>query len=174
MAVAVKLDQGTTQEKGKFNISAEKYWCETLRPMLDEMSDGMTDVELSRTARKMINAVDTKIANKNGTQDILDEIMPTLSVLSADTYFIVGPLKRASEAEKEKVRTLKDKLNDFRIILKMDEKPAEQKENDIKERLNYKPSNEDEIGSNKDFLEHNMAKLNEPSPRPRIPNTDDI
>ena len=174
MAVAVKLDQGTTQERGKFNISAEKYWYETLRPMLDEMSDGMTDVELSRTARKMINAVDTKIANKNGTQDILDEIMPTLSVLSADTYFIVGPLKRASEAEKEKVRTLKDKLNDFRIILKMDEKPAEQKENDIKERLNYKPSNEDEIGSNKDFLEHNMAKLNEPSPRPRIPNTDDI
>ena len=170
MAIAVRPEEAT-KKSSPLDINANEYYFKNLRPYMEDLLiRSKTDGELTRSITKIINTVDSKII-VNDFDAIEEDLIPTLKVLTDESYFVNGPLRRATEEEKNMVRTLRDKLNDFRLILKAEERvPKEEKPK--RERLNYDASIDGGKGGNLDYQEHNMSKLNEPIPNKTIPNLD--
>lgn len=168
MAIAVKPED-VNQKSSPLDINANEYYFKNLRPYMEDMLfHCKTDGELIRSITKIINTTDSKII-VNDFDAVAEDIVPTLRVLKDDSYFVSGPLRKATEEEKQTVRKFKEKLNDFMLILKAEERIP--KEESVKrERLNYDASIDGGIGGNADYQEHNMSKLNEPHPKKEIPN----
>lgn len=166
MAIA---QQATANNDSPWNISAEDYYFNTMRPYLDEMfMKCRTDEELGRTIQKVMNQGDTACVRKD--YEHLAEAFDTIEVAITDKNYFNGVMKKAPEAEKDLVRGLTEKITNLRTIIKC-EQPGEAAPEQKKERIGYRPgTSSSPIGENEDFGSHNMASLNKPEPKTRIPN----
>lgn len=155
--------------KGLLDISASDFYFDKVRPHMQEMLlKCKTDKELIRTIEKVVNAADSFCIQ--GNYPMVADSFDVLEVAIKDKSYFVGVMSKAPEAEKEMVRELIAKISDLRMIIKC-EPPYVPKERQIKDRLNYEPAKGNSpVGENKDYDIHNMQKLNEPNPKPRIPN----
>ena len=147
------------------DIGAQKFYFEKLRPyMQDMLLTCRTDGELIRTLEKVINASDSFCQAENYTE-LADTYTVLLKGITDKTYFVTGPIRKATEEEKNKVRELITKVNDLLLILRY-EKPAVAKEKSVKERIGYNSPN----GENEDYAKRNIKTLTEANPKDRIPN----
>lgn len=156
-------------EKSMLSVSPQSYYFNTMRPYLGEVyMKCRTDEELCRTVDKVINASDSACAGNDLGQ--LDDAYDILEKVIRDPHYFEGPMRKGTEDEKEMVRGLMAKIDDLRLIIKSEkvepsENPAE------RERYGYHKADESSpIGENEDFGTRNMKTLNEPHPKPRIPN----
>lgn len=150
--------------RGILDINTETYYFDTLRPYMQEMMRTCkTDGELYRTLDKVMNAVDSLCARGQFKQ--IPYELQVLNTAINDRNYFNGPMKRASEAEKEMVRGLTSKLSDFLMIIKC-EPEDKVVEKEVKERLDYYSPN----GENMTYATHNMKELSKPVSRMRIPN----
>lgn len=177
MSVAIHPDTALEQQaqtKAPLEIGASDYWFQTLRPYMENMlMTCRTDEELIRTIEKDINTIDSVIVREEypriiGEKNDPGVLVPLMNVLSSPQYYTTGPLRHSTEKEKEVVRGLIEKVNDFALILQF-EKVPEKQESKTRERLGYSPTG-DGNGFNSDHAVRNMASLNKPNPRQRIPN----
>lgn len=158
--------QKVLDNNSPFDINTEDYYFTKMRPHLKKMLDKCkTDGELIRTIDKVINASDTLCMAKKHNE--LSEAYYVLYAAITDKNYFNGVMSKAPEQEKELVRDLIEKIDNFQVIIKFENKPNEKKEY-IKDRLNY--SNSDSLKENLDFGTHNMKVLNTPKPKSRIPN----
>lgn len=155
-------------EKSKddvLQIGAHKFYFEKLRPyMQDMLLTCKTDGELIRTLEKVVNASDS-FCQAEDWVNLADTYTVLLRGITDRAYFSTGPIRKAPEEEKNKVRELITKVNDLLLILKY-EKPTEAKPKAVRERIGYISPN----GENMDFAKRNMKTLNEAKPKERIPN----
>lgn len=155
--------------RGVLEINTDDYYFKILRPFMQEtMVVCKTDPELYRTIDKVINEVDGLCVNQDyaGIIDAFDVLNRAIT----DANYFNGAMKRASEAEKQQVRELIEKISDFFMIVKC-EQPVDKPEKKSRDRLDYKKSSENSPnGENMGYINHNMKKLNEPNPKQRIPN----
>lgn len=168
----LQQQQNDAPKSGLLQISAKKYYEDTLRPACEKaMIECKTDPEIERSLRKIENSLDSMLARNQYTES-LDVTLPFFKVITTDNYYTNGSIKKASETEKEQVKGLVKIFNDFRLILKVDEEDKPEAPADkIKDRVGYIASNDGNSGHNLD-LEHNMANLNKPSGNnKRLPNT---
>lgn len=157
------------ENKGYLDISASDFYFDKVRPLMQDMLlKCKTDGELVRTLEKVINASDSFCMKKDYTS--VADSFDILEVAITDKNYFNGVMKKAPEAEKEMVRELISKISDLRMIIKCE--PAYVPEDEkIRDRLNYEPPKlYSPIGENMDYCVHNMKTLNEPNPKPRIPN----
>lgn len=168
----INKPQVPVQGSSILNVSAVKYYQDTLRPACEKaMVECKTDPELERSLRKIENSLDSQLSRQQYTE-ALDVTLPLFKVITSDSYYITGGLKRASEAEKEKVRELVKLFNDFRLILKVDaDNKKEEPAAEPRKRVGYEESNDSRPGHNTD-LEHNMENLNKGEGKKRLPNTE--
>jgi len=166
MALTEELNrQYQQQQNGLLNITAQEYYFKTLRPALVEFNKTYhTDRELNRTIVEVINHADSAAANKDYI-NLSESYINLLSGVQAKSYMISGPLRYGSDEEKKAVTELIAKFNDLSMILKY-EKPEEKKKPEIRERLNYQPSNDGVGGYNLDDLSNRGPREN----KERIPN----
>lgn len=151
------------QRKGYLDINAYDFYFNKMRPFLEDvLMKCRTDEELTRTIYKVMNASDSFCQRKQ--YDLLAESFDVLEVAITDKNYFNGVMKKAPESEKEMVRELIGKIADLRMIIKCEPK-QEPEEKATKDRIGYSP-----IGENEDYSHRNMATLNEPTPKRRIPN----
>lgn len=169
MAIAnANYESMEKEAKGYLEIGVDEFYFDKMRPYLQEvLMKCRTDKELMRTIEKVINAADSFCVDKN-YQDFMESFNVLDKAITDKNYFN-GVIKKASEEEREMIRTLISKIADLRLIVKC-EPPYQKKEQQTKERLNYSSSDSSPIGENKDYLTRNMKTLNKPSPKERIPN----
>ena len=174
MAIAVKLDQDT-RRTSVLDITADKMYNETLRPMMQDMLIRCkTDPEVTRTLDKIMNALDGFL--KENTVDSLsnanETIQPALKVLMADTYYRDGALRRASDEEVKTVKEFAQKLSDLSMLLRIEiDNHEPEPEEQPKERIDYiTPHGVGTAGENNEWKTHNIKTLNEPHPAKRLPN----
>lgn len=170
MAITDKAYNELQKEtSGYLNISAEDFYFNKIRPFMQEMlMKCRTDGELIRTLEKVINSADSFCVQKDYAK-VMDSFV-TLETAITDKNYFNNAMKKAPEAEKEMVRELIAKISDLRIIIKC-EPPYTPAEKKTKDRLNYRaPQANSPVGENEDYYTHNMKKLNESSPKTRIPN----
>jgi len=162
-------DTVAKEAKGYLEVSASDFYFNKVRPfMKDMLLTCKTDGELIRTLEKVINAADSFCVKKD--YESMMESFRTLERAITDKNYFNGVMRKAPEAEREKVRELITKITDLRMIAKC-ERPHQPEEKKVKERLNYNaPNGHSPVGENKDYLTHNMKKLSEVSPKTRIPN----
>ena len=172
MAIAVgptSYEQQEKEKKGYLDISAKDFYFKQIRPYMNEISlKCKTDKELLRTIDKVINATDSFIIREDWAN--VAESFQTLQIGITDANYFNGVMKKAPETEREMVRTLISKIEDLQILIKCEKDEPIKEESKLRERLNYKKTDNSPIGENEDFAIHNMAKLNEPKPKERIPN----
>ena len=158
------------EDKGLLDISASEFYFDKVRPHIqDILLTCKTDPELIRTLDKAINAGDSFCARKE--YGLLVESFEAFNKVAGNQKYFSGIIKQASEEEKNKIRKLTELVNDLRIIVQC-EKPAQPKEVEAKDRIDYN-SPIGEIkgeGYNKGHLEHNITNLSKPIPKDRIPN----
>ena len=137
MAVTEKeYNQIQKDSKDNLNVSAGEFYFNKVRPFMQDMllkckSDG----ELIRTLEKVTNAADTFIIRKD-----YENFMESFDVLQVGitdrNYFSNGPMRKASEEEKQMVRDLIVKISDLRLIVKC-EPSVKPEENKIKDSLKH-------------------------------------
>ena len=153
------------QQNGLLNIDAVKYYFENLRPALESFNKTYhTDRELNRTIVEVINKADSAATEKR-YRDLEDAYANMLAGVRDKSYMTAGPMRYGSDAEKQAVIELIEKLSDLSVILKYEREPQKEEHN-IRERLNYQPPNGDIGGYNLDDLSNRGPKEN----RERIPN----
>lgn len=153
-----------TAKENPLDITASDYYFNNMRPYLETVRNECThDPELVRTIDKVINAADSFCVRKNYKG--LSDSFTILNAAITDKSYFNGPMKVGTDKEKELIRGLIDKINDINMIIQC-EPPVESKA--IKEMNRYNYSSP--TGDNLDFKTHNMQTLNEPKPKPRIPN----
>lgn len=164
--ITVRPDDLLEKSKDEvLEIGAQKFYFDKLRPyMQDMLLTCKTDGELVRTLEKVINASDS-FCQAHQYSELADTYTVLLKGITDRSYFVTGPIRKATEEEKNKVRELIKKINDLLLIIRY-EKPVPKKEKVIKERIGYISPN----GENMDYAEHNMEMLNEAKPKERIPN----
>lgn len=172
MAIAVApstYEQQEKERKGYLDISAKDFYFNQVRPHMEEMTlKCRTDKELLKTIDKVINATDSFIIREDWAN--VAESFEILQIGITDANYFNGVMKKAPEAEREMVRTLISKIGDLQMLIKCEKGEPIKDESKLKERLNYHKAENSPIGENEDFAIHNMAKLNEPKPKERIPN----
>lgn len=166
------LNKPVQQNNGLLNVSALKYYNDTLRPACEKaMIECKTDPEIERSLRKIENSLDSMLV-RNQYKEALDVTLPFFKVITTDKYYVDGSIKKASETEKEQVKGLVKIFNDFRLILKVDEENKPEAPADkIRDRVGYVASNDASKGYNSD-TEHNMENLMKGTKQKRIPNTE--
>ena len=164
--LAVRPDDALEKTKSDvLEIGAQKFYFTNLRPyMQDMLLTCRTDGELIRTLEKVINASDS-FCQAEQYEELADTYSVLLKGITDRSYFVTGPIRKATEEEKNKVRDLITKVNDLLLILKY-EKSAPKKEKVVRERLGYLSPN----GENMDFATRNMTTLTATNPKERIPN----
>lgn len=145
------------------NVGAEKYWVETLRPILVNFNKQYhSDLMLNRTFVEIINHCDSAV-NEGRWDDVEDSFQPFLDTVGAKNYFLEGPIKLGSKEEKDAVRNIVHNVNDMLVIMKYESDEKEEKK-PIKERLNYSSPN----GENMDTFDNLGPKPN----KDRLPNVE--
>lgn len=155
------------------DIGADDYWCKTLRTNINDFrANYHTDEQLSRTLDKIVNEVDGLVTNKeyNRINDSFESLITTVE-RSRGAYYKKGSFKDASDEEKDKLRELMSKVNDFRLILEYETTP-EKEEKKIKPRINYQEPNGNMPGKNLDDFSNRLNYGAPKQTRPRIPNID--
>lgn len=141
-------------------LKAYDYWFDNLRPVLKNFNlNYHTDRELNRTIVEIINHMDSIIAANKYSQ-IPDIYAPLLEEVNDRYYFTEGPIKNGSDEEKNKVKELIEKFNDFSLILQYEKDPESEKKEF--QRLNY----DEDRHINLDDISNRGPKEN----KPRIPN----
>jgi hypothetical protein len=157
------------ESKGLLEVNTSDFYFKTVRPLMDTiLLKYKTDKELIRTIEKVINAADSFCIRKD-YKSFIESFETLQTVITGNNYFY-GVMSKASEEEKEAIRTLISKLDDLNMIVQCED-PYTPKEKKTKDRLNYKePDKYSPIGENMDYVNHNMKILNESNPKKRIPN----
>lgn len=166
--MAISQQAGADNES-LLNVTAQSYYFDTMRPYLEKMyMTCVTDEELCRTIQKVINTGDTACANKEYIR--LASAFDTIEVAITDKNYFNGVMKKASEEEKQLVKSLPEKITNLRTIIQYEPKDDVAPESK-KERIGYRSGNlSSPIGENVDFVSHNMSVLNKAEPKKRIPN----
>ena len=168
IATPTTYEEQEKEKKGYLEITSQDFYFNQVRPYMEEMTlKCKTDGELLRTLDKVMNAADSFVIRQNWVD--LSESFEVLQKAITDPNYFNGVMKKAPEAEKDMVRTLITKISDLQMLIKCEKSEPIKNESKLKERLNY-TTNNSPIGENDDFAMHNMAKLNEPKPKQRIPN----
>lgn len=173
MAIAVSpstYDEQEKERKGYLEISAQEFYFNQIQPFMEEITlKCKTDKELLRTIDKVMNSANSFAIRQDWLN--VSESFEVLQKAITDASYFNGVMKKAPEAEREMVRKLSSKISDLQMLIKCEKTEPIKNENKAKERLNYRTGiGNSPIGENEDFVTHNMAKLNEPKPKQRIPN----
>ena len=175
-AVNLNTEEQQVDRGGLLNISAEKYYVDTLRPKMTGLGlITKADGELIRTLEKSVNAIDGLLVNKPFTErvqmDIQDVITPITDVVNEKNgYYGKEVIRALPEKEKDAIRALMASIYDFMLIVKSDMTASVEEPKEV-ERMLYKPSIDGTNGTNIGYETHNMKALNENfQKKNRIPN----
>ena len=155
------------EDKGVLTVNASTYYFDTLRPYIQKViGTCRTDLELCRTLDKIINKVDSSSIRKE--YDEIQDAFISINKVITDSHYFDTSMKSAPETEKEMIRGLIQKINDYLLIVKCEPK-QEVKKPEQCNRIDYnKPENG--VGENASYATHNMQALNQPNPKKRLPN----
>lgn len=105
--------------KSNFDVNASQFYFDKLRPFMSNMlSYCTTDDELVRTIYKVINSADS-FCVRNDWSNLNDSFEVLYNAISDKAYFD-GVISKASEDEKNSIRTLISMIDDLRLIIKFD------------------------------------------------------
>ena len=154
--------------EGLLDVSVRDYYNKTLRPFLKNYTKKYyTDLILNNTINSFINHADSCLAKKGFSHDELEEYyLPLFETIIDPNYLRNETMKKATEEEKELIKTMIDKFDAFSTIIKAE--PVEQiEETKHKERLDYVKPNGDIQGFNKSSTTIKERAVN----KDRLPNS---